>query len=248
MKVCIDCGLNKPLRDFHKSTTRKDGRGSRCKPCACERARKWRADNPARSRASVANYHKKNAAKCRAMSTRWYAANRERQKKYGAQYRKDNAEQCKETIARWHAEHPEERRATWTRYRKFHPEGRAACQRRRRARARNLDENFTVAMSRFLRELWHTCGTCGSQVALHLDHWLPLSKGHALTMANAVLLCGACNRSKCAKLPTELYSASVVASIEARIDRQLRLWSEYRGKSDVADTAGVQRSTRQTAS
>jgi len=56
MKICIDCGLNKPLRDFHKNVARKDGRVSYCKPCTRARTNKWRADNPEQQRASVVSF------------------------------------------------------------------------------------------------------------------------------------------------------------------------------------------------
>jgi len=40
VRMCRDCGVIKPLTDFHVSPKRKDGRGSYCKPCFNERSKK----------------------------------------------------------------------------------------------------------------------------------------------------------------------------------------------------------------
>lgn len=45
LKRCPRCQQAKPLRDFHKSVKSKDGRSSRCKPCAAEALREWRDNN-----------------------------------------------------------------------------------------------------------------------------------------------------------------------------------------------------------
>lgn len=41
-KPCSYCGVTKPLEDFHRQATQKDGRQSFCKPCATIRQRKYR--------------------------------------------------------------------------------------------------------------------------------------------------------------------------------------------------------------
>ena len=45
-KVCKRCDTNKPLAEFDKSTSNKDGRGSYCLPCAAERRRIARSKTP----------------------------------------------------------------------------------------------------------------------------------------------------------------------------------------------------------
>jgi len=45
-KLCGRCGHTKPLEDFPRTSRNKDGRGSRCKPCASAATREWRAAHP----------------------------------------------------------------------------------------------------------------------------------------------------------------------------------------------------------
>lgn len=48
MRKCSQCGIEKPLSDFHLNSKSKDGRHSYCKECACRRAR-----DPMRSRKHI---------------------------------------------------------------------------------------------------------------------------------------------------------------------------------------------------
>ena len=56
MKRCCICQQVKPLGDFHKQSSAKDGRQSRCKPCALAVVAKWQKDNRPASRANKARY------------------------------------------------------------------------------------------------------------------------------------------------------------------------------------------------
>ena len=46
MKVCNVCKVEKPLTEYHK-------RSRTCKPCAIERSRRWRLNNPERFKATI---------------------------------------------------------------------------------------------------------------------------------------------------------------------------------------------------
>lgn len=41
-KVCLNCGVEKSVQDFHKKATVKDGIQPYCKPCINLRKREWR--------------------------------------------------------------------------------------------------------------------------------------------------------------------------------------------------------------
>lgn len=49
-KACADCGLTKPLDDFHRRAGAKDGRRSDCKECHLPKRAKWREANRDRTR------------------------------------------------------------------------------------------------------------------------------------------------------------------------------------------------------
>ena len=46
MKRCSMCGETKSLDDFHRNTTRADGRQTVCKPCNIERNKRWYREHP----------------------------------------------------------------------------------------------------------------------------------------------------------------------------------------------------------
>lgn len=77
----------KSLEDFHRKTSRKDGRASHCKVCHGKTSAKWRDAN----RESLVAY-----------SRRWYA---------------ENPERARELNRRWHKKHPARRNATNSAYR-----------------------------------------------------------------------------------------------------------------------------------
>lgn len=60
-KTCNKCEELKPLTDFHKLKTVKDGRKGDCADCCNAASRKWRQDNPAAAKASVDDWRERNA-------------------------------------------------------------------------------------------------------------------------------------------------------------------------------------------
>lgn len=63
MKPCSQCGITKPLEQFHRRTSRAGGYASECKACKSERVR---------------DYRRRNLTVVRQRSREWYEANRER--------------------------------------------------------------------------------------------------------------------------------------------------------------------------
>lgn len=113
-------------------------------------------------------------------------------------------------------------------YEQQDPEKRREHKRRRRARKGETVERFTAEQARYVRTFWQNkCAACGRTEkiegkALAIDHWLPLSRGYALTLDNAVLLCGRCNGKKGARLPKEVFSIQQIAKIENILRQQRR--------------------------
>lgn len=81
MKSCVKCKSTKPLCDFHKDRSKRDGRATVCKKC--------RSDY-------IAEYYQKNAERLKQVSRDWYAANKERAKARARQYYLDNIEAFRE--------------------------------------------------------------------------------------------------------------------------------------------------------
>lgn len=108
LKRCTQCGCEKPLDDFHKDSSSKDGLSIYCRPCkreiriayrlrnpdhhrALERARaaRERANNPERKREIQRQSRAKNPERAREINRAWYrnnvdkVAQADRLRKYG---------------------------------------------------------------------------------------------------------------------------------------------------------------------
>jgi len=86
-------------------------------------------------------------------------------------------------------------------------------ERRKRELKRKInDVLFTLEdAAKVSNEFHNQCFNCGSRERLEIDHHYPLSRGHKLTLDNAVLLCKSCNCSKGNKMPEEFYTQEQLA-------------------------------------
>jgi len=94
-------------------------------------------------------------------------------------------------------------------------------QRKRRAFKRSVNESYTKEDEQYTLDLFNrSCVNCGATERLSIDHHYPLSKGHALTRSNAVVLCLSCNSSKCSKMPEDFYSHGILLEINAKLNQR----------------------------
>jgi len=104
MKKCSKCGIEKPLTEFCKDKTHKDGHKSRCKSCIAKYDAKYHAENPEKRAKRAAKYRAENpekVAKSSAKSSaKWRAKNPEKVAKYGAKYRAENPEKVAKSNAK----------------------------------------------------------------------------------------------------------------------------------------------------
>lgn len=211
MKTCSKCGLKKSLTAFHRRTAAKDGLTRQCKACTTQY--------------NKAYYRKNETAIC-ARGTRYYMQHSKKVRARHARRRKEHPEQIRAREARYSETHREERSAAACRWSKANPELHRAKSRLRRARKHDVFEHFTPELELFVKAFWgNKCAFCDKTKKLQVDHWRPLSKGYALTVGNAVLLCKTCNSSKRDKLPEELNNQVLRAAIEQRLLEQAQLWS-----------------------
>lgn len=90
-------------------------------------------------------------------------------------------------------------------------------ERRRNQLKRNIKEVYTISDEETTYKLFgRRCFKCGKEEDLNIDHFYPLSKGHALKITNAVVLCGSCNKSKGAKDPLIWYGPLLYTAVCVR--------------------------------
>lgn len=175
-RICGKCKENKLFGEFVKNKSKRNGLTAICKTCCNETSKQYRKNNPEKVKASKEKYCKNNPEKV---------------KKVYDRYRKNN---------------PEKVRAKNNRWKKNNPEKVKAYKRDRRAKKLAVQENYTPEQEQITRRAFNNkCFNCESITKLHIDHHRPLSKGHPLTLQNAVVLCQSCNTSKSDKNPEDFY-------------------------------------------
>ena len=177
------------------------------------------------------------AAADKSASAKYRANNRERERERSRQYYASNKEKHSEAVKAWQAKNPEVRKAIAKRYRdankgkhysrckrwlQANPERNRQYAKNRKARKREVNENFTASMkNRIAEQFSHSCANCGSPYDLFVDHHLPLSLGYRLEYGNAVLLCLNCNSAKRNKLPQNFYTEAKLLWIQLMLLEQL---------------------------
>jgi hypothetical protein len=141
VRTCTRCKIEKPLAEFSKDKSRRDGLHSHCKVCSAEqirkwqkanrekeaeRLRKWQKANPEKiaeqkrkyreaNTDKVAEYQRKyyeaNKEKERERSRKYYEANPEKGREYQRKYREANKEKVAEQIRKWQKDNPDKRAA-----------------------------------------------------------------------------------------------------------------------------------------
>jgi 5-methylcytosine-specific restriction endonuclease McrA len=200
-KRCSKCGETKSLLDFYKSKKAKSGLQACCKPCANKAVQESTAKNPEKHKATKARYRIANRQYFADKAREYYWANpdkfRKRSKEWAAdykdeiaiknaEYKKANAPRLKEQGRKW---------------RKNNLDKVIAANHRRRVR---LEENgiYLITKKEIQRLLKRPCFYCGD-LAEHLDHIVPVSRGGRHSIGNLIQSCASCNFSKSNKLITE---------------------------------------------
>lgn len=198
-KQCRECLKIFDVCDFGKSKISKDGLKSRCNQCKRKESAEWRKKNKDYGK----EYRKNNLGELLKSGKEYYHKNREsllaKKKVYAESNKKSIAAQKK----RWY----EKNKAKVL-------EGK----RRRRDRRANCNENYTRNDERItLRAFDNKCFNCKDEDKLHIDHHRPLSKGHGLSINNAVVLCESCNKSKSTKNPEEFYGTKICTKLDKKL-------------------------------
>jgi 5-methylcytosine-specific restriction endonuclease McrA len=209
-KRCTHCGETKVLDEFTKHPTTRDGRGSWCKVCTREAARKIREQRPEHCRALVVDWHERHPEYAPAYRKARYAANREQlvadERRRRAARKAAGIKQTLSPEARqrkrlanskWAMLNAEHQRA-YNRARYAAQPGKIrGYQHARKARMRGNGGTFTNAeWVALCAQHGHKCLACGESQPLTVDHVIPLSRGGQNVIGNIQPLCKPCNSRK----------------------------------------------------
>jgi 5-methylcytosine-specific restriction endonuclease McrA len=215
VKKCSKCGEIKPLDEFNKRKSSKDGKRSQCRKCEHGYKKRWDIANADTVKEYSKAYYAANAETRRVYSRGYYAANADRvaesNRTRANAYYIEHAEARKSYQREYRFANPEAVKARILEWRKKKPERKRASDQRRRALKRGAStEDFTYAD---IIQYWlenninpDRCIYCPPDLPApfeHFDHVIPLSRGGTHERANLVPACVRCNLSKGAKLLNE---------------------------------------------
>jgi 5-methylcytosine-specific restriction endonuclease McrA len=192
-KRCPQCDEIKPLTEFYKNTSRKDGLSVYCKQCVKENCN---------------DYYLRNKEQCKDRLNRWRADNREYVRARDQKYRQDNPDIEFRKQKRYRERHKEQLYLKGKKYREEHKDYFNNKNRERKLTLLDVsDGTVTLEAEKILYEQQNgLCDYCGCSLedsGKHLDHIVPISRGGLHTITNVHWTCPTCNMSKGDRLEEE---------------------------------------------
>ncbi|KKM82475.1 hypothetical protein LCGC14_1319180 [marine sediment metagenome] len=193
-KQCSMCMEEKDLSCFGAQVGGKFGKRGRCKICRAKTEGKSEPDAYRKKR-----WYENNRELCLRRASNNYQDNRANKLEYQKEYTKKNKDKI-------------------SKYKKiYHKNNKIKCanaRRRRRAHKAKVQEKYDSIDGQITKMVFkNKCFKCNSNVRLAIDHHKPLSKGFALNIKNAAVLCGSCNSRKGTKMPDDFYSITELLEI-----------------------------------
>lgn len=189
MKKCSSCGAVKPSHEFNRDAHLKDGLTSACKACRAQQSREYYAAN--RTRYAQVRHD-------------WHIANKESVSARKRVYRDQSLARITEQQRRWYEGHREVVRKKSKEWKLTHPEKvRLMSQRGTRMRRARLG-GIVISTENWrgvLEKAGNRCLYCGAVGDLHIEHFIPVSRGGQSTLTNILPACEPCNKSKGAHDP-----------------------------------------------
>ena len=194
MKICNNCKVEKSLEDFRLKKERGTYRtNSICKECESKQKKEYYLNN----RSTIIKSRKEAVVTPEA---------KEKRKKYLSKYYKENKEEKKEKFQKYYKENREQLLKKASEYKKTKDgkvSSRASASKRRNASLDNDDGTITKhSLDTLLQIQNNQCFYCKKDLSLladrevHLDHYIPLSRGGAHSITNVVWSCSSCNLQK----------------------------------------------------
>lgn len=226
MYICKTCLISKPIEEYH-TTGKNRTRKHECKQCINARRKEARKNNLEKCRAQDKQRYVKDREK-RLEAAKIYArANKEKRensrKAYAEKHRLDikvkskqyyeaNKEKIRANAKNYYNKNKEYLKASKQAYLQTEA-GRLAIKNGRnayKARKKSTDDKTVTisALQNLAIAQNNQCSYCKCPIdiadrSVHLDHYIPLSKGGAHSITNVVWACAKCNLRKNDKLPKD---------------------------------------------
>ena len=192
-KLCRKCNTTKTITEFYKDRTSKDGLHSLCKQCKNTLSKIYMQKNK-----KVKNKYNKIHYETR--KEKGYKQDKE----YYKEYYQKNKKRISERKKKYHIDNKERMELKQKIYKKT--ESAKISIKNTRMKRRTITKTGDVTTQQ-LQELYENskfcywCNTNLKNKKIHLDHYIPLSKGGEHTLSNLVVSCPHCNHTKSNKDP-----------------------------------------------
>lgn len=194
-KVCTECGVDKPVDEFHRHKKGRLGRQEKCKPCKSATDKKYYAENRHKVLRGVKKYQKENPDKVKETQHRKYMKSRDRIIAKNQEWTNNNRDKRREYSIRY-----------------------------ARKRYGLLKDAGPVDYEAVLDRDGYVCYLCGGGIDspknMHYDHIIPVTRGGPHSEDNISVTHASCNISKQNKLPEEL-PESLEKAVKAKLDELL---------------------------
>jgi hypothetical protein len=104
-KRCSKCSETKPVSEFYKQRTGKDGCRADCRSCCNEYSRQWHGANKERAAESHRRWYEANKEGRAETVRQWSEANKERKAETNLQWQKENPKQYAYNVQKKRAQH-----------------------------------------------------------------------------------------------------------------------------------------------
>ena len=192
MKTCTKCGEEKPLADFTRDKSKRDGRRPSCRGCRASQ----RAESADRWRKYSAAYYAEHREQVIADNAEYRAANGAEIHARRAAWRAENPDKVRESNASFYARNQDEQRERARAWAIANPHTSWESGYRVRARKHGHEpvvESFT--RDDVIDRYGDACAHCGGPFE-ELDHYpVPVALGGPHSLDNAVPSCMPCNRA-----------------------------------------------------
>jgi len=244
LKICSICKTPKNKNEYYKNY---NSRCKKCvsqynkKHCSKYKDRKAKyqkkyiIDNKNTIAEKQKEHYIGNKEKLKKYRVEKYWADVEKARAYDREYAKNNKKSrslsAKKSIAKnpegvrrrslkWRTAHKEQMKQIRKKWADNNPLKIKEMSRKRRAKKLQVQEDFTAEQELITRKAFNSqCFNCKSTDNLHIDHHRPLSKGNALTLQNAVVLCQPCNSSKGPKSPEDFYGEKKCEILDKKLKK-----------------------------
>lgn len=214
-KLCKKCGLEKPLGEVVKDSSKKDGYKYLCRLCDNKQAIQWYTEHKEEAAITHKKWQENNKERYAANAKRWREDNKERKAANDKRWYEENKEHCAAKMKQWYEENKEHyaaKKKQWRETERGKLLSRLKSQRRRQ-RKRNLATDHDLITQEWLEIVAaqnNHCALCGEHFPIEeltADHIYPLKLGGLFVKENAQAACGPCNSSKGTKTMEEFWES-----------------------------------------